>query len=51
MSKRESKEQLLKDAFTKGLDQRYAESSKGGKIIYWIFLGITCGFILYGILK
>ncbi|MDQ1925092.1 hypothetical protein [Massilia pseudoviolaceinigra] len=51
MTKRKSQQELLKDAFTKTVDQRYAESSKGEKITYWISLGIACGIILYVLLK
>ncbi len=47
--------QMLKDMFTKTLDQRYHESSRIGRIAYWIFIAIVFSLIaggwLYGILR
>lgn len=35
----------LKDIFTKSLDQRYAESDKTGRFIYWIFVSVVAAFV------
>lgn len=40
---------LIKEAFTKTRGERYAESTKGEKAIYWITIVVAClGIFLLG---
>jgi hypothetical protein len=42
---KKSQKDLIKDAFTKTIDQRYQEMSKFEKFGYWFCIGATCAFI------
>lgn len=41
-------EKLVKEAFSKPMDERYEEFSKGEKIAYWVFILTIILIILLG---
>jgi hypothetical protein len=46
---KKTQRQLIKESFTKGLDERYAEMSKSEKVGYWIFgfVVVTIMFLIW----
>lgn len=38
--------EMIVDMFTKTTEQRYAESSRTGKVIYWIVVGLVVAVLL-----
>lgn len=51
MQKEKTWQVIVKETFTKTRDERYAESTKGQKIVYWIFMAIVWGVLLYTFVK
>lgn len=39
--------QPIKDIFLKTLDDRYKEAGKWDRFIYWVFIALIVGVILY----
>lgn len=52
MTEKKTYRQVLRETFTKTLGERYDESPKVGKIVYWIFfafvIAFICGALLIG---
>lgn len=47
MRERKTWRVLVKETFTKTRDERYTESTKGEKTVYWISIVVACSGIFY----
>ena len=47
MHKKKTWRVLVKETFTKTRDERYAESTKGEKTVYWTSIALVCAGIFY----
>jgi hypothetical protein len=45
--KKKSWRVLVKETFTKTRDERYAESTKGERMVYWMSIALACAGIFY----
>jgi len=49
MDKKKTWQVMVKETFTKSRDERYAESTKGERIVYWISIGLAWATIFYAL--